>query len=234
MASITLFHGSQLVIPQPSLSKARPRNDYGCGFYTTRDHALACEWACQHSRDGYVNRYELWLDGLAVLDLLDGTHNTLEWVALLLKNRRFDLRLPTASLAREALVSRFCPDLSSVDVVVGYRADDSYFSYARAFVENALPLSALEEALRLGKLGEQTVLVSGRSFSQLTFTGSEPASGQDYHPRFLAREAKAREDFQTLMSRQSQHLDDLFILDILREEMTPHDPRLRAHVSCRL
>lgn len=233
MAGITLFHGSQRVISAPSLAKARPRNDYGPGFYTTREHDLAAEWACQSGQDGYVNTYELWPDDLNVLDLLDGTHVTLEWIALLLAHRHFDLRLPTAALARAQLVKRFCPDLSSVDVVVGYRADDSYFSYARSFVENALPLSGLEEALRLGELGEQTVLVSGKAFSRLAFAGFEPVDASRYYPRFQARDARARADYEAMMSWHGARLDDLFVLDILREEMVPDDPRLRAHLSGR-
>lgn len=233
MPSITLHHGSSRVVAHPNLAQGRPRNDFGQGFYTTRLRDLACEWACQRGSDGFVNSYSLWLDGLNVLDLLDGTHNTLEWVALLLKHRRFDLRLPTAALARATLVERFCPQLSSYDVVVGYRADDSYFSYARAFVENALPLSALEEALRLGELGEQTVLVSGKAFSQLTFDGYETVPAERYYPSFLRRDNKARSDFHSLMARQKSAINDLYILDILREEMAPDDPRLQSHLSCR-
>ncbi len=233
MSEIAIYHGSMRVIRQPNLAEARLRNDYGRGFYTTREHDLACEWACQYGTDGYVNSYVLWTDGLSILDLLDGTHTTLEWVALLLANRRFDLRLPIAAYARETLVERFCPNLSDVDVVVGYRADDSYFSYARAFVENALPLSALEEALKFGQLGEQTVLVSGKAFSHLAFQAYEIVPSAVYHAQFVARDKKARDDYQELISRRTVQLNDLFVLDILREEMTADDPRLRAYVSRR-
>ena len=116
---------------------------------------------------------------------------------------------------------------------MGYRADDSYFSFARAFVENALPLTALEEALMLGSLGEQTVLVSGKAFSQLSFEGYQLVNVEQHYPRFVARDNKAREDYLSLVERQKPQLDDLFILDILREGMTPDDPRLQSHVSCR-
>lgn len=112
MTALTLFHGSSRVVAHPSLAQGRMRNDFGQGFYTTSVHELACEWACQRGLDGFVSTYSLWTDGLNVLDLLDGTHNTLEWVALLLKYRQFDLRLPTAALARAELVERFCPDLT--------------------------------------------------------------------------------------------------------------------------
>lgn len=231
MAPISLYHGSSRVISSPSLAQARPHNDYGCGFYTTRDHDLASEWACQRGADGFVNSYALWTDGLTVLDLLDGTYSVMAWVALLLKYRHFDLRLPMAVLARKTLVERFCPDLSSVDVVVGYRADDSYFSYVRSFVENALPLSALEQALTLGELGEQTVLVSSKAFGQLTFEGYEPVPAERYYPQFLSRDENARSGYFDLLERYRPTLSDIFMLDILREEMTPDDPRLQSHLS---
>ena len=231
--SIAVYHGSSRVVSHPSLAQARPHNDYGRGFYTTCRHDLAGEWACQRGNDGFINAYSLWLDGLTVLDLLDGGHNTLEWVALLLRYRHFDLRLPTASLAREALIERFCPDLTGTDVVVGYRADDSYFGYVRSFVENALPLSTLEEALTLGELGEQTVLVSGKAFAQLTFEGYEVAPAERYYHQFLNRDTKARTGYNELLDHQRPSLSDLYILDILREEMGPDDSRLSSRISRR-
>jgi hypothetical protein len=233
MGKIVLYHGSPRVVACPSLALARPHNDYGRAFYTTRDWDLAAEWACQRGLDGFVNSYELWEDDLAVLDLLDGTHSTLEWVALLLAHRHFDLRLPTASLAREELVERFCPDLSDMDVVVGYRADDSYFSYVRSFVENAMPLSVLEQALVLGDLGEQVALVSGKAFAHLTFLDYEQAHADEHYMRFLMRDERARADFLSLLERQKPQLSDLYLIDILREEMTADDPRLRAHIPRR-
>ncbi|MBR2627880.1 MAG: DUF3990 domain-containing protein, partial [Peptococcaceae bacterium] len=39
--------------------------------------------------------------------------------------------------------------------MIGYRADDSYFSFANAFLNNTLSLRQLEKAMMLGKHGEQ-------------------------------------------------------------------------------
>ncbi|MDO4797232.1 MAG: DUF3990 domain-containing protein [Coriobacteriales bacterium] len=233
MENWKLYHGSQVVVDAPSLDKARSHNDYGRGFYTTPHWDLACEWACQKGSDGFVNSYALDPQGLTVLDLLDGTHTTLEWIALLLANRRFDLRLPTAAAAREQLVARFMPSIASADVVIGYRADDSYFSFARAFVENTLPLGILDEAMRLGDLGEQVVLVSEEAFCKLSFTGYESVSSRVYYPRFVTRDSRARNEYQHLAASTSRSLNDLYVIDILREEMGPNDPRIQQHVPCR-
>ena len=59
-------------------------------------------------------------------------------MALLLKNRTFRLSNEIAIDARDYIIENFSIDLSDYDVVVGYRADDSYFSFAESFVQNGL------------------------------------------------------------------------------------------------
>ena len=41
-----LFHGSPVIVKEPSLEKGKPYNDYGRGFYCTEHVELAKEWAC--------------------------------------------------------------------------------------------------------------------------------------------------------------------------------------------
>ena len=69
----------------------KSNNDYGKGFYCTQNIELAKEWACKQNSDGYVNEYNLDLDGLKILDLLNGEYNILNWIALLLKYRTFTI-----------------------------------------------------------------------------------------------------------------------------------------------
>ena len=60
---------------------------------------------------------------------------------------------------REKISERtFLLDISEYDVIIGYRADDSYFSFAQDFVAGVISLQKLSEAMQLGKLGEQIVL----------------------------------------------------------------------------
>ena len=42
---------------------------------------------------------------------------------------------------REYILKNFSIDLTKVDVIIGYRADDSYFSFARDFVKNSITVS---------------------------------------------------------------------------------------------
>ena len=169
MEKIILFHGSNQIVETPKLSLGKIHNDYGQGFYCTRLEEMAKEWACKNQKDGFVNRYELDINGLRVLNLSDGNHTVLNWIAILLKNRTFRLRSPLAIDARTYLIDHFAIDTTAYDIIIGYRANDSYFQYAESFVENTLPLRSLNRALTLGKLGLQTVLVSEKAFKQIRF-----------------------------------------------------------------
>lgn len=227
MDKIILLHGSNQVVETPELSQGNIHNDYGRGFYCTRLEEMAKEWACKNQKDGFVNRYELDLESLRILELSDGSHTVLNWIAILLKNRTFRLRSQIAIDARDYLIEHFAIDTSLYDVIVGYRADDSYFQYAESFVENTLPLRSLNKALTLGKLGLQTVLVSEKAFEQLEFIDAEPVDRTIYYPKFYERDAKARQSYTDEIAKSRSLLDDIFVLDILREEMKNDDPRIQ-------
>ena len=231
MAKIELLHGSDHVIENPKLDIGKENNDYGQGFYCTREPSMAMEWACKQNTNGFVNKYVLEEDALKVLDLLDGEYNILHWMALLLENRKFRLTSEIAIDARNYIINNFLIDLSEYDVVVGYRADDSYFSFAESFVQNGLSLRSLNEALRLGKLGVQTVLVSKRAFEKLSFVDAEFVDKSIYYPKFIDRDTNARETYRNEIRKSTSYKDDIFILDILREEMRSDDLRIQRIVS---
>ena len=227
MNTIELLHGTNHIIEIPDITIGNPNNDYGKGFYCTRLPEMAKEWACKKNTDGFINRYELNLDGLKILNLVDGKHTVLNWIALLLKNRTFKLDSEIAIDARDYIIEHFSIDTSEYDVIVGYRADDSYFQYAESFVENGLALRSLNKALQLGKLGEQTVLVSEKAFSQIKFIDAEPVDKTVYHPKFIARDTGARESYKKEIKNSKSYRNDIFVMDILREEMRNDDPRIQ-------
>ena len=92
MDTIKIFHGSDHIIKKPKLTLGKMNNDYGQGFYCTGTLHMAMEWACKENKDGFVNEYELDIENLKVLNLLDGKHHILNWMAILLQNRRFSLK----------------------------------------------------------------------------------------------------------------------------------------------
>ena len=125
----------------------------------------------------------------------------------------------------EWLTSHFLPATDDFDAIIGYRADDSYFSFARAFVYNEISLHQLSYAMKLGKLGEQFVLKSQKAFSVIRFISSEEVSNAVYFPRRKQRDDAARTAFREELDRDD--LNGLFIRDIIRERILPDDPHLR-------
>lgn len=227
MSSMKLLHGTDHIIEVPDINIGNPHNDYGPGFYCTKIGEMACEWACKKNTDGFVNIYDFDDEGLNVLNLLDGQHTVLNWIALLLQNRTFKLETELSVDARDYIIEHYSIDLSGFDVVIGYRADDSYFQYAEAFVSNGLPLRSLNKALRLGKLGEQTVVISQKGFDRLKFAEAYPVDKSVYYPKFLDRDTTARDTYRKEIKRSTSYRDDIFVLDILREEMKGDDPRIQ-------
>lgn len=227
MSTITLLHGSDHIIKKPILSLGKAHNDYGHGFYCTELLDMAKEWACKENKDGFVNEYKLNTDGLRIINLLDGTYSILNWIALLLKNRIFTLQDEIAIDARDYLIEHYLIDTSECDIIIGYRADDSYFSYAQSFVSNGLSLRGLNQALYLGKLGVQTVLISEKAFQKLEFVKSITVDKETYYPKFLNRDTAARKSYQEEIKKGRSYRDDIFIIDILREEIKNDDPRIQ-------
>ena len=226
-----IYHGSDHIIEHPLLSAGKTNNDYGQGFYCTEKIEMAYEWACKDNKDGFTNSYELETSNLIHINLCDGNYTILNWIALLLKNRKFSLNNEIAVDARDYIIENFSVDLSAVDVITGYRADDSYFGFAESFVENGLPLRSLAKAMYLGKLGLQTVLISQKAFDNLTFTGAENADKLIYYPKFKSRDLNARETYRNEIKSSKAYKDDIFVMDILRQEIKNDDERIQRIVS---
>ncbi len=221
-----LYHGSENVIGRPAFGAGNARNDYGLGFYCTEHQELAKEWACAGNRDGFANEYELDWDGLTVLDLSDSSYHILNWMAILLENRTFVVNQGIAAAARGYLLETFLPPYGEYDVIRGYRADDSYFSFASTFLNNTISLEQLGRAMMLGELGEQIVLKSEKAFGRIRFLKAVPAESGTYYPKRMSRDRKARADFVDEKNRGTV-LNETYVIDIVRNGWTNDDPRLR-------
>lgn len=184
--SMRLYHGSPIRVPRPLFGVGNPYNDYGLGFYCTESLELACEWACPKARDGFANAYDLALDGLDVVDLDAEPNGTIEWLAVLFANRQFDVATNLMEAAKSYVAARYPAELGKADVIIGYRADDSYFSFARAFLENRISLGQLERAMKLGGLGRP----GGRG-ERGRFRGPHVCGGRSGPSVSVAREAHA-------------------------------------------
>ena len=227
-----LYHGSSSEIPHPALALGKPHNDYGRGFYCTEDIEMAREWACKgREPPGFANAYEFDADGLVILDLSGPDYTVLDWIAVLLAYRTFDLDTEVARDVRDYLSANFLPPVEKADAVIGYRADDSYFNYADAFVNNALPLRRLGEAMRLGRLGLQVALRTELAFSRLRFVGAEKVPWKVYHARYDTRDRAARTEWFESVKTAARTADDVFAIDIVRKGLKHGDASLREFLS---
>ena len=221
-----VYHGSDHIIEMPIYNGSRKTNDYGYGFYTTENPELAKEWACAKNVDGFSNSYEADLTGLSILNLNSPEYNILNWLAILTRYRTYWQKTSISEEAKNYLQQHFFIDPDPYDVIIGYRADDSYFSFAQDFVANTISLSKLSEAMHLGKLGEQIVFKSSKAFTHIKFIDAEPTYASTYYEKKNARDMGAQLAYRSTKS-SSDNINDLFMIDIMREKIQNGDPRLQ-------
>ena len=219
-----LWHGSQQIVRRPLRERCRPHNDYGAGFYCTEEPDLAREWACAGTSDGFANRYELDESGLSMLDLNDARFSVLHWLSVLVTHRTFNVTTPIAREALRFLASEFAVDVETYDVVRGYRADDSYFSFARAFLNDGLSVAQLERAMRLGKLGEQVVLKSAASFEAISFVSFERVRLAEYRQKRELRDRTVRREYALEAERYDR--EGIYMHHLITGEVSTDDRRL--------
>lgn len=221
-----IYHGSGKIIEKPMFGQGKPYNDYGLGFYSTENLEMAKEWAVTMEQDGYANAYEVQEEGLRILNLYEEPYNVLHWLTILLQNREFDIPSALALEAKEYLVKTFWVDYENYDVIVGHRADDSYFSFAQDFINGTISYRQLKRAMHLGQMGLQYVLKSEKAFEKIRFLGSEKAEREEWFVKKMLRDQSARREYLDV-ERNRRERGDIFITHILDEEMKDDDLRLR-------
>ncbi len=226
MGKLLLYHGSGNIVEKPLFGKGRKDNDYGQGFYCTENIDMAREWAVDENRDGYVNRYSLNTSSLKMINLNSEDYCVLHWITILLQNRRFELDTPLSREAYRYLNDNFSLNLKDIDIITGYRADDSYFSYADDFVNGIISVRQLSEAMHLGELGEQIFIRSRKAFDNLRFIGSEPVLSSEWYAKKADRDKRAREAYRNL-NKNDYIRGELYMVRIIDEEVKVDDPRLQ-------
>lgn len=168
---IELYHGSTVEVRQPLFGYGRFDNDYGQGFYTTAIYDKAISWAKTMGNEcnAVVNTYTIDLSKLRVLNLNE--YGPLAWIAEIAANRPIN-----SELAKDFLpdfVSIYKVDTSAADVIIGYRADDSYTDVVGAFCDGLLNCDEVKRLFYKGSLGEQYFIKSAKAFDLLHFESSQ-------------------------------------------------------------
>ena len=225
---ITFYHGSNQIVEIPTFGAGRKNNDFGPGFYCTENSDLAKEWAVSSLRNGFSNRYTLDTEYLNILRLNSPDYTILNWIAVLVEHRLFSIRTPVARRAKQYLIEHFGINVNAFDLIIGYRADDSYFDFAEAFLNNAITVEQLSRAMLLGKLGEQIVVKSKFAYSRLQYEGFEIAEKETYYVLRKARNDEAGQKYLDILEEES---DGLYIRDIIRGGIVNDDPRIPRNIS---
>lgn len=225
---ITIYHGSKRIVEVPKFGEGRVHNDFGLGFYCTESNDLAKEWAVSSLQDGFSNRYTLDTEFLNILRLNSPDYTILNWIAVLVEHRVFAINNPVAGRAKKYLTENFGINVNAYDIITGYRADDSYFDFAEAFLNNGITIQQLARAMQLGKLGEQIVIKSKFAFSKIKYEGFETAEKNTYYVLRKARDDDANKMYLNILEEES---DGLYIQDIIRGGITNYDPRIPRNIS---
>lgn len=221
-----IYHGSSSIIEKPIFGFGKVRNDYGLGFYCTETLSMSKEWGVSKYANGYANIYNIETDGLSVFDLNSNEYTILHWLAVLLENRIFDIGSALAQEAKDYLLKNFAVPYKEFDIVTGYRADDSYFSFAQDFINGTISVRQLGNAMKLGELGNQFVLKSKKAFDAIHFEGYEIAESSEWFAKKELRDKSARRQYFDVEKNKRQR-GDLYIIQILDEEIKADDSRLR-------
>lgn len=225
---ITIYHGSNNIIEKPIFGEGRKNNDFGLGFYCTESKELAKEWAVNSLKDGFCNCYKIDAEYLNILNLNSEKYTILNWIAILLEHRLFSINTPNAKKARQYLIDNFSINLNQYDLIIGYRADDSYFDFAESFINNSISVNQLARSMKLGKLAEQIVIKSKYAFSLLKFDGYEEANKDEYYIKRVNRNVEANQLYLKILEEDSS---DLYIRDIMNGGIKNDDPRIPRNIS---
>lgn len=216
-----IYHGSTRIVRTPEFGEGRQYNDFGLGFYCTEYPQYAAEWAAGMDRNGFVSAYGIESDGLRIINLCGPQYNPLHWLSLLFDYREFDFFSPVSRSSREYISKYFSVDHQGCDCIAGYRADNSCFMFAQEFLDGRLSYQALKSALTSDLSSRQFVLKSNRAFDRIRFDGYETALCHECYPPKAARELRF---IRSIHSRRFK--DELFVTDLIDQEVRPYDTRL--------
>ena len=215
-----IYHGSKVVIKEPNVKGSNELNDYGPSFYLTKDLEAAKSWACKNDSIGIVNEYEIRdqsFDSLKILDLTNRTKfSVLNWMAILMHFRQLDASFIKNNELTLNWLKKYYIDVNEYDVIIGFRADDSYFRFPLRFISNDLAFEDLEDIFLSGELGVQYAFMSQRAIKMFKFQNAIECDS-NYLGHYYSIVSKASKEFDELLNRPRDP-NKKYILDLMRED----------------
>ena len=143
----------------------------------------------------------------------------MSWVAEILANRGTGYE--DAEIVVKLMVDKYRIDTTDADVIIGYRADDSYTEVISAFLDGLLSIDEVERMFYKGSLGNQVFLKSEKAFNSLNFVKAD---------KIMPTEALTREDYiarkevQTFLNkRRGQRILGLHVNGITVQDVLTND-----------
>ena len=215
-----IYHGSKVLLKQPIVKGSNEANDYGPSFYLTKELDAAKSWACRNNSVGVVNEYEIRDSSFSKLKILDLTdrnkYSVLNWMAILMHFRVLDSSFVRNNQLTLNWLQKYYINVDDYDVIIGFRADDSYFRFPLRFVSNDLSIDDLEEVFLSGHLGVQYAFMSERSIKLLSFQKLIECD-QKFLGHYYSIVTKASKEFDELLNRPRDPRKK-YILDLMRED----------------
>lgn len=145
-----IYHGSNAIVMQPEIRKARFNKDFYWGFYCTILQKQAEKWADKNKENKIVNIYKLSnLDGLRYKKFYEMDNEWLEFIVSCRNGISHDY-----------------------EVVEGPMADDTIYNYVSDYIEGYISKAAFWELAKFRYPTHQISFHSARSLDRITFEGS--------------------------------------------------------------
>ena len=113
-------------------------------------------------------------------------------------------------------LEKYYIDVDKYDVIIGYRADDSYFRFPIRFISNDLAFEDLEEVFMLGHLGIQYAFMSERAIKSLKFEKIIECS-QSFVGHYYQQVNQASKEFDAMINRPRDPRKT-YVLDLIRSD----------------
>lgn len=215
-----LYHGSKIVIANPSTKGSNPTNDYGPSFYLTKDIEAAKSWACRNDSVGVVSKFLINDNEYSNLKILDLTnkekYSVLNWLAILMHFRTLDSSFVRNNKIILDWLNKYYIDVNEYDVIIGFRADDSYFRFPIRFISNDLSFEDLEGVFISGHLGIQYAFMSEKAIKCLKYRGFVDCDAS-FLGHYYSIVEKATNEFDVLINK-ARDPNKTYILDLMRKD----------------
>lgn len=217
---MNLYHGSKISNLVPVENGSGIFNDYGPGFYLTPDRDAAGSWACKHDELGFIYKYFISnrnFKNLKVLNLVDKEkYSVLNWISILVHFKKIDEEFKKENEEALKWLDRYFINVTNYDVIIGFRADDSYFDFPKAFISNNLAFEDLDYVYKLGDLGIQYFFRSNRAIKLLKEIECKKCD-EKYLGNHVKAVNHATNEYKKLI-HEPKVSSKTYIFDIIRKE----------------